>query len=83
MTYTTGNNNGQSLTVDDLSKTMLGFRTKHGPPLKAIRVSSETLHWIESNFPVYPSDNLANTLYGVPIQIDNDLELFDCKPVYA
>lgn len=79
-TYT--DNNAGSLTMDNLLRTMTEFRTKHGRLARAIKVSDETLRWIEQNFPVYPSQGLANTLYGLPIQTDNDLALFECELVY-
>lgn len=71
------------LTFDDLRKTMLEFRAKHGSPLKAIKVSDATVHQMEQMFPMYPSQERSNTLYSVPIQIDNDLGLWECVPVYA
>jgi hypothetical protein len=71
------------LTFDELRKTMLDFRAKHGRPLKAIKISDVTLRQVEQMFPTYPLQGKANTLYSVPIQIDNDLELWECVPVYA
>lgn len=71
------------LTLDDLTKTMQEFRAKHGRPLKAIKVSEKTVHQIGQMFPVYPAQERSNTLYSVPIQIDNDLELWEGAPVYA
>lgn len=71
------------LTLNDLTKTMQDFRAKHGRPLKAIKVSEKTVHQMEQMFPMYPSQERSNTLYSVPIQIDNDLGLWECKPVYA
>lgn len=72
-----------NLTFDELRKTMLEFRARHGRPLKAIKVSEKTVHQMEQMFPVYPSQERSNTLYSVPIQIDNDLGLWECEPVYA
>lgn len=69
--------------LDELQKMMQDFRAKHGRPLKAIKVSRETLRLIEQIVPTLPSKEQASTLYGVPIQIDNDLEPFECEPVYA
>lgn len=68
------------LTLDELTKTMQEFRAKHGKPLKAIKVSRETLRLIEQIFPVYPCNEQPDTLYGVPLEIDNDLAPFECKP---
>lgn len=73
----------KELSLNDLRKTMLEFRAKHGRPLKAIKVSEETVHQMEQMFPMYPSQGRSNTLYSVPIQIDNDLRLWECEPVYA
>lgn len=72
-----------ALTLAGLQDTMREFRAKHGRPLKAIRISEETMYQFEQMFPVYPSKDRATTLYAVPIQIDNDLEMWDCEPVYA
>ena len=74
---------GGPLTLTGLQNTMREFRAKHGRPLKAIKISEETMRQFEQMFPVYPSKDMATTLYAVPIQIDNDLELWDCEPVYA
>lgn len=71
------------LTFDELRKLMLDFRARHGRPLKAIKVSDATVHQMEQMVPVYPSQERSNTLYSVPIQIDNDLDLWECEPVYA
>jgi hypothetical protein len=71
------------LTFDGLRRTMQEFRAKHGRPLKAIKVSDATVRQMEQMFPMYPSQERTNTLYSVPIQIDNDLGLWECVPVYA
>lgn len=73
----------EPLTFDDLTRTMIDFRAKYGRPLKVIKVSEETLRWIERSFPIYPSSEIRDTLYGVPIQVDNDLALFECQPIYV
>jgi hypothetical protein len=71
------------LSFDGLRKTMRDFRAKHGRPLKAIKVSDATVRQMEQMFPIYPSQERVSTLYSIPIQIDNDLELWECVPVYA
>jgi hypothetical protein len=75
--------NGEPLTFDRLQKTMLEFRAKYGRPLRAIKISAETQRQMERLFPVYRTVTPADTLYGVQIEIDNDLELWECVPVYA
>ncbi len=80
-TYTNGNS--KPLTFDGLRKTMLEFRAKYGRPLKAIKISDETQRQIERMFPMYCATTPADTLYGVRIEIDNDLALWGCVPVYA
>lgn len=71
------------LTFDQLRKTIQEFRAKHGRPLKAIRVSDATVYQMKQMLPMYPSQERSNTLYSVPTQIDNDLGLWECEPVYA
>lgn len=73
----------KQLTLDDLTKTMREFRAKHGRPLRAIKISDETMRLIEQAVPMYPSQGRATTLYSVPVHIDNNLEPFECEPVYA
>lgn len=72
-----------NLTLNDLTKTMFEFRAKHGRPLRAIKVSDETMRLMEQMLPMCPSNDRVNTLYSVPIEIDNDLGPFECKPVYG
>jgi hypothetical protein len=74
---------GEPLTLDGLRKTMQDFRARYGRPLKAIKVSEATLYQMEQMFPMYPSEGRPSTLYSVPIQIDNNLALWECEPVYA
>lgn len=80
---TTFTNNSKTLTFEGLQKTMLDFRAKYGRPLKAIKISDETQRQMERMFPMYPTATPADTLYGVRIEIDNDLDLWECVPVYA
>ena len=82
MSTTYNDNHVQPLTMDDLTRTMFDFRARYGNPLKAVKVSDETLRWIEQSFPLYLSSETKNMLYGVPIQVDNDLPLFGCELIY-
>lgn len=76
-------NNEPPLSMDSLSKTMLEFRAKYGRTVKAIKISDETQRQMERMFLTYRVVTPVDTLYGVRIEIDNDLELWECVPVYA
>lgn len=83
VTAYTSDDAAPQLTLDSLRKTMMDFRAKHGRPLKAIKISEQTLRQMEQMFPLYPSTTMNSSLYGVRIEIDNELALWECVPVYA
>jgi hypothetical protein len=83
MCSTTYGDSSELLTFEGLQKTMLEFRAKYGRPLRAIKISDETQRQMERMFPIYRAATPADTLYGVRIEIDNDLAPWECVPVYA
>lgn len=74
-----------ALSMRELSETFLKLKTQHeaqfGKPLKAIRLSRETLLTI----PLMPTQDASSIsrFYGVPVEIDNSLALWEFKEVYG
>lgn len=74
--------NESPLVIEEFVKTQAELLAKHGPPLKVVKVSSATLQ----AFPLAPfcnPQNLISTLYGVPVEIDESLDLFECRAVHG
>lgn len=54
-----------------------------GKPLKAVRLSQATLLMIPVVVPTSSTFSAISTFYGVPVEIDNSLALWEFKEVYA
>ena len=76
-----------ALSMKELSDTFLKIKTRfqeqHSKPLKAVRLSRLTLLTIPLALPVRDASSPVSTFYGVPIEIDDSLALWEFKEVYA
>lgn len=85
LTWARNDFDDRALSMKELSDTFLRLKTRHeaqfGKPLKAVRLSRETLMTI----PMVPTlqRSSISTFYGVPIEIDDSLALWEFKEVYA
>lgn len=85
LTWARNESDNQALSIKELSDSVLkvraALRANNQPPLKAIRLSRETL----LAFPlVYGQEGSAiATFYGIPVEIDDSLALFEYKEIYA
>lgn len=86
LTWARNDFDDRALSFKELCETFLKLKTQHqaqfGKPLKAVRLSRLTL----GCFPVYVATQDAQSMssfYGVPIEIDDSLELWEFKAVYA
>lgn len=72
----------RALSMRELSETVLKFKAQHEPPLKAIKLSRATLLC----FPPSPIQGITqqpiSTFYGVPVEVDDSLGLFEFEKVY-
>lgn len=73
---TSNSSDDRTLSLKELCDTVL--RLKHQPALKAIKISRATVLM----FPLSPVANNMSRLYGVPVEIDDSLRLFESIPVY-
>ncbi len=78
----------RSLSMKELSETFLKIKTqqeaKYGKPLKAVKLSRLTLLLIPTVIATVPTGtDSPETFYGVPIEIDDSLEPWEFKEVYA
>lgn len=68
-----------SLTMKDFQKIVLQLREGQ-PPVKAVKISHDTL----AALPLFPSvDPFAARVYGLPVEFDDSLGLFEHELVYA
>lgn len=71
--------------MGEMSEAFFKIKAQHeaqfGRPLKAVKLSRLTLLTI----PLLPTQDVASisTFYGVPIEIDDSLGLWEFKEVYA
>lgn len=74
---TSNSSDQQALSLKDLGDCVL--KLKQQPSLRAIRISRATLLC----FPAVPTNQAPlSRLYGVPVEIDDSLGLFEALPVY-
>lgn len=64
--------------LNELLKLKLELLAKNDPPLKAVKMSRATA----ATFPTVPAQAKVETLYSVPIQWDETLNLNEYVPVY-
>lgn len=75
----------RALSTKELTETFLRVKAKHqakyGRPLKAVKLSRLTL----MSLPLLHTQELSaiSTFYGVPIEIDDSLELWEFKEIHA
>lgn len=83
LTWARNQFDNQALSLKDLSDSFLKLKTqlRHVRPLKAVRISRLTLLIIPLAY--RQGTDPISTFYGVPIEIDDSLGLFQYIPVYA
>lgn len=76
----------RALSMKEMSETFLKIKTQQqarfGKPLKAVRLSRQALMMIPLAIPMRDASSPVSTFYGVPIEIDTSLDLWEFKEVY-
>lgn len=89
LTWAKNESDDHALSMKELSDSFLKIKTnyqaEYGKPLKAVKLSRLTLLTIPLAVPTVPLQEPSSSLtfYGVPIEIDNSLALWEFKEVYA
>jgi hypothetical protein len=73
--------------IEEAYKLLQSQRAKYGPVIKRYEMSTMTLRLLEKQM---GTDNLlrspevmSETLWGIPVVIDDDIPLNEVKPIYA
>lgn len=87
LTWARNESDDRALSMKELSDTFLKLKTQYqaqyGKPLKAVKLSRLTLLTIPLALPMRDALSPVSTFYGVPIEIDDSLGLWEFKEVYA
>lgn len=85
LTWAKNESDDRSLSMKELTETFLKIKTEHqvryGCPLKVVKLSRLTLMSLPLLHTQEPS--AIATFYGVPIEIDDSLGLWEFKEIYA
>lgn len=85
LTWARNESDDRASSMNEMFDTFLKIKTRHqerfGKPLKAVKLSRLTLLAL----PLIPAQdaNAITSFYGVPVEIDDSLALWDFKEVYA
>lgn len=85
LTWARNESDDQALSMKEMFDTFLKIKTQHearfGKPLKAVKLSRLTL----MTLPLMPTQDThsISTFYGVPVQIDDSMGLWEFKEIYA
>lgn len=84
-TWARNESDDRALSMKELSETFFKIKSQHqaqfGKPLKAVKLSRLTLMSIPLAY--RQPENPISTFYGVPIEIDDSLGLWEFKEVYG
>lgn len=87
LTWARNESDDHALSMKEMSDTFLKLKTKYqeqyGRPLKAVKLSRLTLLTVPLAVPMRDAVSPVSTFYGVPVEIDDSLDLWECKEVYA
>ena len=73
--------------IEEAYKLLQSQRAKHGPAIKCYEMSMMTLRLLEKQLGadnlLKLNDAISETLWGIPIVIDDEIPLNEVKPIYA
>lgn len=85
LTWASNESDERALSMKEMSDMFLKitaqFKSQYGKPLKDVKLSRETL----LSLPLMPTQDPSAVLrfYGVPVEIDDSLALWEFKEIYA
>jgi hypothetical protein len=73
--------------IEEAYKLLQSQRAKYGPAIKRYEMSMMTLRLLEKQLGadnlLKLNDAISETLWGIPIVIDDEIPLNEVKPIYA